>query len=290
MRPFCFLLVTFLILAIMSPLVWTHQPVMDMAPRWEEGYGFQIRQEFRSSDKLLKGDRKVDNPHGRKRRVTTTWLEGIYTFKREIRMTFKLPWIDQSRVVVKDGRAVRQEGRGPGDLILGLPLKHYQNWEDGTHNFAFTPSVRLPTGRTAGDFPPGDGSTDVGLSLAYSREAAHLYQFYDVFYWINNRGRKGIDQGDMLGFDANIGIHPYHNNVKNSGMFLMLDGRVRHEQRGRDQGGITGHTLLSLGPTLVLYRQNVMFRAEWHFPVYERRSGTQVSTGQEATVGIGITF
>lgn len=279
-----------LILSILSLPVRAHQPVMDMAPRWEEGYGFQVREEYRSSDKLLDGDSEIDNPLGRDRRVSTTWFEGIYTFRREIRFSFKWPWIDQSRVVVKEGKAVRQEGRGPGDLILGLPLKYYQNWEGGTHNFGFTPSIRLPTGRTTGDFPPGDGSTDVGFSLSYSREAAKLYHFYDVFYWTNTRGRKGIDEGDELGFDGNIGIHPYHNNLHNAGVFLMMEARARHQLRGRDRGGITGGTRLSLAPALVFYWHGAMLRAEYHFPVYERRSGVQVSHGQELNIGIGITF
>ena len=59
-----------------------HQPVMDMAPRWEDGWGFQVRNEHRFSDELLSGDSEVSNPQGRERRVNTTWLEGVYTFKR----------------------------------------------------------------------------------------------------------------------------------------------------------------------------------------------------------------
>jgi len=55
---------------------------MDMAPRWEGGFGFQVRNEYRSSDKLLSGDDDVSNPQGRERTVNTTWLEGVYTFKR----------------------------------------------------------------------------------------------------------------------------------------------------------------------------------------------------------------
>lgn len=270
--------------------VWAHQPVMDMAPRWKKGYGFQVREEFRSSDKLLDRDSEIDNPFGRDRRVSATWFEGIYTFRREVRLSFKWPWVDQSRRVIKDGAVVRQEGRGPGDLMLGLPLKYYQNWEGGTHNFGFAPSIRLPTGRTTGDFPPGDGSTDVGLSFSYSREAAHLYQFYDVFYWINNRGRKGIHEGDELGFDGNIGIHPYHNNAHNLGTFVMMEARVRHHQSGRDRGGLTGGTRLSLAPVLVFYWYGMMLRAEYHFPLYERRRGIQVSHGHEMNVGIGLTF
>jgi len=273
-----------------APGSWAHQPVMDMAPRWKKGYGFQIRHEWRESDRVKAGDSKVDNPLGRRKTVNTTWLEGVYTFKREARVTFKLPWIDQSRTVNQSGVATRQKGHGMGDAILGLPLKRYSNRGSVTDNWGFTPSLRLPTGSTSDSFPTGDGSTDVGFSLSYSRETPFIYQFYDLFYWINTPGRKGISEGDEIGFDANVGIHPLHSNRTNSGIFLMWDVSTRYKDRGIDGGGDTGGTRISTGPILVLYRDNVMFRAEYSFPAYENVHGSQVSRGQEVKVGIGITF
>ena len=58
-----------LIVLSLSFPVWAHQPVMDMAPRWEDGWGFQLRHEYRWSDDLMKGDSDVSNPSGRKRRI-----------------------------------------------------------------------------------------------------------------------------------------------------------------------------------------------------------------------------
>ena len=49
-----------------------HQPVMDMAPRWQEGWGFQVRNEYRFSDELLRGDSDVPNPRGRERRLPSS--------------------------------------------------------------------------------------------------------------------------------------------------------------------------------------------------------------------------
>jgi len=143
-----------------NPMVWAHQPVMDMAPRWEDGSGAQVRHEWRSSDTLKDGDSEIDNPLGRRRRVDTTWIEGIYTVKRELRFSFKLPWVDQSRVVVRNGVPIQQADSGWGDLILGMPLKYYRNLKSSSWNVAFTPSIRVPTGSTSADFPVGDGSTD----------------------------------------------------------------------------------------------------------------------------------
>ena len=88
-----------------------HHPVMDMAPRWEDGYGLQLRHEWYGSDELLDGDSTVSNPLNRGRYVHRTWLEGVYTFDRSKRLTFKLPQIHQRRRVIQDGVAVTQSPR-----------------------------------------------------------------------------------------------------------------------------------------------------------------------------------
>ena len=51
-----------LLFGVTSTAALAHQPVVDMAPRWNGGYGFQTRVEHANSD-------------------TITWLEGVYTFK-----------------------------------------------------------------------------------------------------------------------------------------------------------------------------------------------------------------
>ena len=64
---------TFVVLFItLVSNAYAHQPVMDMAPRWNNGYGVQTRVEHANSE-------------------TTTWLEGVYTFKPSLRMTLKVP-------------------------------------------------------------------------------------------------------------------------------------------------------------------------------------------------------
>jgi len=279
-----------LLFSLFSLPALAHQPVMDMAPRWKDGWGFQVRQEHASSDKLLDGDSEIANPVGRKKTADTTWLEGVYTFRREVRLTVKVPYADHSRTVVRDGVPVTERGSGLGDIIVGLPLKRYTNEASATSNIALTPSIRLPTGSTSDAWPVGDGSTDLGLSLSASWEKFHLYQYYDLFFWKNGKGDRGIRQGDEIGFDANIGWHPYHDNLSNSGLFVMLDISARHEQRGRDTVGTTGGDRVSTGPVLVWYRGGVMVRAEYKTPLYERVEGVQVSRGDEFNVGIGFVF
>jgi len=158
-----------------------HQPVMDMAPRWENGYGFQIRHENFSSDTLLNQDSEVPTTVPVKMEVNKLWVEGIYTFKRWIRLSFKLPYVTQSKVIDENAAPVKKTGNGVGDLEIGLPLKLYTNLKKSTGNIAFTPSVRFPSGSTKGAFPVSDGSTDFGLSFSKSLESEKIYQYYDVF-------------------------------------------------------------------------------------------------------------
>lgn len=152
-----------------------------MAPRWSDGYGFQTRVESFNS-------------------TTTTWFEGIYTFKKSVRATFKLPY---------------QNGEF-GGLILGLPLKKYTNSGANTSNWSVTPSVQLPTG-TEEDW-------DLGLSLSYSSETPSFYQLYDLYTW-----------GDRTGLDINVG-YAFPN--KGGGQFLLWDVSLLTSDEGdRIQSG-----------------------------------------------------
>ena len=73
--------------SLLASTVWSHQPIMDMAPRWQNGYGFQIRNESYGSDTQLSDNSEVSNPRDLDNDVAITWLEGIYTFKREVRLS-----------------------------------------------------------------------------------------------------------------------------------------------------------------------------------------------------------
>ena len=285
-------LFVFMLLSLCSLSVSAHQPVMDMAPRWNDGYGFQLRYEHYGSDDLMDGDSEISNPLGLERFVDTLWLEGVYTFDRSIRVTFKLPYVDQRRVKNIGGVGARQSNTGLGDLILGLPLKHYRNKMAFTDNFSFTPSVRLPTGNSSGNFPISDGSVDLGLSFSYSSETPKYYTLFDLFYWLNTEGENGMHEGDELGLDINLGYHPYHDNDTDSGIFTMWDVTARYNDDPKS-GTLTkasGGQRLQMGPVLVLYKDNIMFRAEYKHLLYEKTSGISNSRGSEIIISLGITF
>ena len=114
-----------IIILVLTGIGWAHQPVMDMAPRWAGGWGFQFRFETLGSDKLLNGEAsEAGLSHYRK----TTWFEGVYTWKRSIRATFKLPYHQiENKYQLFDYGDPMVKGSGLGDLILALPLKKYFN-------------------------------------------------------------------------------------------------------------------------------------------------------------------
>ena len=55
-----------------------------------------------------------------KKRVIKTSLEGVYTFKRWIRLSFKLPYFVLSEVNEVNGTAVKTNSAGFGDLAPWL--------------------------------------------------------------------------------------------------------------------------------------------------------------------------
>ena len=266
-----------------------HQPVMDMAPRWAGGYGVQLFQVHSIADDLRRGESTLPNPHGLENRVDTTWLEGVYTFRREFRITAKVPYIDQSRQWLRDGEVIRQTGRGLGDIIIGAPIKKYVNKKGYTYNLSLTPNLRLPTGSTEDDWAVGDGSWDAGLSLSYSFETPKWYHLYDLYYWKNGSGRN-FDRGDELGFDANIGWHAWHDGDKGRGLFLMLDIAARHIEPGKNQMVDPAGDTIAVGPVAMYYHEDWMLKFEYRQVVYDKAKAMRFGDHRRFAVGCGLTF
>ena len=126
------------VILCLSTAALAGQPVMNMAPRWDGGYGFQTRLEHFNG-------------------TTTTWLEGVYTWDKSIRATIKMPF----------------RGGELADVILGLPLKRYKNEPTRTSNWGVTPSVQLPAS-SAGEW---DWGLSVSYS-AETTTAFQFYDLY----------------------------------------------------------------------------------------------------------------
>ena len=264
-----------MLIYILLDMLWAHQPVMDMAPRWAGGWGFQFRYEMLGSDKLLSAEsNKSDLSYYR----STTWFEGVYTWKRSVRATFKLPYhkIKNETQLINWGNPIKRE-RGLGDLVIALPLKKYFNLKRSTGNFGITPQIRLKTGDDSNIIKSKGG---YGLSTSYSSENFAYYQLYDIYGW------SFEDGSSMVGLDVNLGWHSIHKNESNSGLFLMWDGTL---QMKSDKDGNSDVRLFS-GPIVVLYREGIMARIELKIPVSESVDKYGLSNGIIIQTAIGFVF
>lgn len=145
------------------------QPIFNEMPRWDNGWGFQFIHEYRTEDDLLLGD-TVIGP-GFSEDVHILHLEGVYTWDKSIRVTFKLPYVlDATRdLLAEDGSKIEQHDEGIGDLTIALPLKRYFNLDQRSGSWTLAPQLRIPL---AGDddYEVYDGEWGGGLSLGFETE------------------------------------------------------------------------------------------------------------------------
>lgn len=281
------------VLVLLIPsLAWGHQPVMDMAPRWKGGSGLQIRFEQIHLDRLLVDGDRAENPDDLGTSVFTTWIEGVYTFRRRVRVTFKQPIHVVSRREVRAGRLDTLGASGLGDLEIAVPIKKYANYPTHTWNLGFNPSVILPTGSTSGDVPLGRGTVDYKLSVSFAREAPDSFLYTDLWGQLHTEGADGKAKGNVLGFDLNAGFMPYSDSARELTVLLLGGAHVRQFGRDRLAGGLrdehSGGLELDAGPIFVLLRGNVAFRAEVMFPVIQNLNGVQLARGPRLQSGVGI--
>lgn len=284
-----------LALLLLAPsAAMAHQPVMDMAPRWSGGYGFQTRYESVVSGRLERDGQEIANPHGLRSERRTQWLEGVYTFHRSFRATFKLPYEYQRKRFLRDGLVREAEASGLGDLILAFPIKRYRNFMTHTDNLALNPSLTLPTGSTGGDIPLGRGTIDYGLSVSYAREAVKTFGLWDLWSKFHTRGVGGKIKGNIVGFDMNVGLYPYQNSNKEISTLLLWGTHARQQFKDRlphgSRDGNTGGHWVEMAPIFVVLYKNLAFRAEIYFPIYRRMNGIQTVSDYSFQTGIGITF
>ena len=91
------------------------QPIFSEMPRWSDGWGVQAIQEFRHQRKVFSnGDERISTSH-------ILNIDGVYTWKRWIRLTAKVPLVLNA---TREGEAPQ---RGFGPATIALPLKQYFN-------------------------------------------------------------------------------------------------------------------------------------------------------------------
>ena len=107
------------------------QPIFSEMPRWSDGWGVQAIQEFRHQRKVFSdGDARISTSH-------ILNIDGVYTWKRWIRLTAKFPSFSTPQEKARPGA-------GPGPVTVALPLKQYFNLDGRSGSWTFTPQIRAP--------------------------------------------------------------------------------------------------------------------------------------------------
>ena len=133
-----------LLLASLGQLA-ADQPIMNMMPRWDGGYGFQVLAESIHRSDLKQGDDVVAS--GYSEDLSILHLQGVYTWDRSVRLTFKLPYImDVSEVPGSRARRLCNTTRG----WVTSPLPSAQTILQPScsqRQLDLTPQVRVPLGK-----------------------------------------------------------------------------------------------------------------------------------------------
>lgn len=160
---------------------WGDQPIMNMMPRWDGGYGYQVLYEYIDREDLLEGSEVVGK--GWSETIQQLHIQGVYTWDRSIRITAKLPIIlEAERINIVGGVPVVQQDKGVGDLTLALPLKKYFNLMKRTGNWSIAPQIRVPLG-SSDEYDVWDRVWGTGLFLGYETEARHWFFAAGTAYW-----------------------------------------------------------------------------------------------------------
>jgi len=177
------LLTAGLLMAALSPLT-ADQPIMNMMPRWDGGYGFQVLVDTIHRSDLKQGNDVVGD--GFTEDITRLHLQGVYTWDRSIRLTFKLPYVIDARREVLGANAdkVVQHDQGLGDLTLALPLKHYFNLATRSGNWTVAPQVRVPLGNKDNSYQVADRVWGTGVSIGYETETYHWFFATSASAWV----------------------------------------------------------------------------------------------------------
>lgn len=248
------------------------QPIMNEVPRWDGGYGIQVFQEFRWSDELKLGKNKLANPNGLDYKKQMTHIEGVYTWTKWIRATFKIPIVSQERKILDaNNQVVEESGTGLGDVKLALSLRKYVNKRKFSGHLGITPQIRL-AGEDKHSFQISDGSTDPGISFSGERETAFTKFAFDFTYWFEQE--KNIK--DEWSIDLTGGW-----NFHDSGALLLESEWVTHKE----------NRWWGLGPTLFWnFNDTLMSRVEYKFSIQEKRKTTSLLRGDSIRIGLGVVF
>jgi len=252
--------------------VYADQPIMNMMPRWNGGYGFQIISEHINRRDLLDGDQSLGSDLYEN--IHKLNVEGVYTWDKSIRLTAKIPYIVNAERTVLDqsGEVERQTYSGFGDLTLALPLKKYFNEDGYSGSWTFTPQLRIPTGSENNDYTLPDRAWATGVQLGYEVETSRWFFSTGVSLW-------EVYSTDPFEFHTNLDIGV---NFLDRGQFLIETDYHWEDDRTR---------YLTIGPALYWrFSDTTHSRLEWKQTVSDYRGTIDHGNSTMVRVGVGWVF
>lgn len=250
------------------------QPIMNMMPRWDGGYGIQVLAESIHRSDLKQGKDVVASGH--REDIRQLHLQGVYTWDRAIRLTFKLPYVTDARREVPGGSGTKtiERDSGWGDLTLALPLKNYFNLAQRTGNWSLTPQVRIPLEKKEPGYSVAKRVWGSGLSLGYETETYHWFFATSATGWV-------FESPEPAEWSASIDL----------GWNACDDLQVLWESdfKWNDENAFT----LAAGPALYWrYNDRVHTRLEWKhdFVSHVNRDRAKYGNGDRLSLGIGFVY
>ena len=251
------------------------QPIMNMMPRWDNGYGWQFLY-----DSICHNDLYLDSSLHKKgfsEEINQLHIQGVYTWDRSIRITAKLPIVMNAyRELVNSDelssdQKITQKDKGLGDLTLALPLKKYFNLMKRTGSYTLAPQIRIPL-RSPDEYNVWDHVFGRGVFAGYETETRQIFFATGVSYWSFDKNKSDIRHAN---FDFGW-------NIRNN-MQILWETDAHKEYNGK--------RYILNGPA-IYFRQNdhTHYRLE-----YKKFSKSTTATGQLDHIGgqrfnIGVGF
>ena len=261
-----------LIFAALISSAIADQPIMNMMPRWDGGYGIQVRSTFTHRSDLLQGDKIVGK--GFSEDIHQIHLEGVYTWDRAIRLTMKVPYVvDARREQLVAGTKRVQRDSGLGDITLALPIKKYFNIDGRSGSWTLAPQLRIPTAsRKSTGYDVYDRSWGTGLTLGYETETSDLLIATGITGWV-------FEKQDTNEFTAHLDLG--WNFRDNASLLWETDFKWQDDNS----------QTLSAGPALYWrFTDTVHVRLEWKHDFISKVEQTSPDHGNGDTISVGIGF
>jgi hypothetical protein len=249
-------------------------PIMNMMPRWDKGWGLQLIDEYRHEDDLLLGKRTAYS--GFTEDVHLLHFQGVYTWDRSVRLTYKLPYVLDARREMPDGLGGKhvEHDNGIGDATLALPLKKYFNLDGRSGSWTFKPMLLVPL---AGDdnYEIYNNEWGGGIGLGYEFEMHGLAFVSSASFWAYENEKPS---------EAHLSLDlGYNFRARGTNGTLFWETDYHHENDGSE-------TLLA-GPALYWnFNDTLHMRLEWKHDFHDRQGTLDHGNGDRYLLSLGVVF